>query len=113
MDVDFSKIVHQNLLKFLENVTIIHMNLPMKQLGKCMHGYREKLKMVLGDGGQFLEKCAPKFVEMFWECYYHPYAFPLKQIGKWMHDIQDMPKIFFLLCVFLLLVAKQSLPIAF
>jgi len=29
-----------------------------------MHEYRENLKMVLGVGGLFLEKCAPKFAEI-------------------------------------------------
>lgn len=34
MEAHFSKSVHKNLLKFLENVTIIHMHIPMKKLEK-------------------------------------------------------------------------------
>ena len=58
MEVNFSNNVHRNLLKLLGHVTIIHMHLPLKQL------------------------------------------------GKWMYDFQDMPKIIFCSVYFLLRVAK-------
>jgi len=41
-----------------------------------MHGSREKLKMAEGEGGRFLGNHVMEFVEIAWECYYHPYASP-------------------------------------
>ena len=40
MEADFSQTVHWNLLKLLEHVTIINMNLPLKEIGKWMHGFQ-------------------------------------------------------------------------
>jgi len=40
MKVDFLETMHWNFLKFLENVTIIHMHLPLKKVGKWMHGFQ-------------------------------------------------------------------------
>lgn len=51
MEVDFSKTVLWNFLKFVGHVTIIHMNLPMNHICKSMHKYQENSKMVVGDGG--------------------------------------------------------------
>ena len=50
-----------------------------------MNGYRENAKIVVGDGDWFLKNCAVEFTEIVWACYHHPYASPLKCIGKWMH----------------------------
>jgi len=36
----------------------------MKQIFKWMHEYQENLKMVVGDGGRFLENYALEFVEI-------------------------------------------------
>ena len=87
--------VHWNFLKYLWHVTIIHMHLPMKQLLKWMHKYRENEKMVVGDGGQFLEMCAPEFAEIAWACYHHHMHLSMKHIIKQMHSFQDMIKTIF------------------
>ena len=39
-----------------------------------MHEFREKLKIVEGDGGRFLGNRALEFAEISWACYHSPYA---------------------------------------
>ncbi len=51
-------------LKFGECIYIIIMNLPIKHLGQRMHESREKIKMNIGYGGQFLEMCELEFAKM-------------------------------------------------
>ena len=51
-------------MKFCEHVYIILMHLPIKHLGQWMHEYGEKLKIIGGDCGQFLKKCALEFTEI-------------------------------------------------
>ena len=74
-----------------------------------MHRFREKLKMVVGDGSQFLEKCALEFAKITSSCYHHPYASPPQtnwQIDAWF-SIYGKNKC--LLYVFLHPVGKQSI----
>jgi len=59
-----SQMVDRIDLKLGEHVSIIPMHLPIKNLGQWVHEYQEKLKMDIGDGGPFLEKCAQEFVEI-------------------------------------------------
>lgn len=50
LEANFLVTVHWNLLKLLEHVTIIYMQLPLKQLGKWMHGFQvmeKKIKNLL------------------------------------------------------------------
>lgn len=46
MEVDFLEPMHYNLLKLLGHFIIIHMHLPLKQLGKQMHGFQNMIKLV-------------------------------------------------------------------
>ena len=64
MEVIFLETVHYNLPKFIGYVTIISMHLPMKQLFKWMHEYRENSKIVVGDGGRFVKKCVLEIFEI-------------------------------------------------
>ena len=44
MEVDFSQTVHQNVMKFLEHVTIIYIHILMKHVGKWIHNFQDKIK---------------------------------------------------------------------
>jgi len=65
-----------------------------------MHESQEKFKMFVGDGGQFLEKCALEFDEISWEYYHHPYASPHEKDTQMdaLCSRYDIRK--FMLCVF-------------
>ena len=50
MEANSLETVHWNFLKFLGNVTVIHLNLPRKHMFKWMYVYRENVKMVVAYG---------------------------------------------------------------
>ena len=93
--------MHWNLLKFLENVTIIHMHLHMKQPLNGFMGIEKMQKWMKVVEANFLETVdwnLLKFLEHLAIIHMH---LPLKQLGKWMHGFQVMEKTKFSLCIFI------------
>lgn len=61
-------------LNFFEHVAIILMHLPIQNLSNVYTNFKKK-KMVVGDGGWFLEKYALEFAEIPLESFHHPYTY--------------------------------------